>query len=63
MLDSPISSPAMVPTDFAPRLLHAMAQRPGRAPYLSGRLLLVLETGAVEGFIHGVTNDGSHVEL
>jgi hypothetical protein len=26
------------------------------------RLLLVLETGAVEGFIRGVTNDGSHVE-
>jgi hypothetical protein len=26
------------------------------------RLLFVLETGAVEGFIRGVTNDGSHVE-
>jgi hypothetical protein len=53
----------MVPMDLAPQtFLHARAQRAGRAPYLSGRLLLVLETGAVEGFIRGVTNDGSHVE-
>jgi hypothetical protein len=26
------------------------------------RLLFVLQTGAVEGFIYGITNDGSHVE-
>jgi len=26
------------------------------------RLLFVLQTGAVEGFIYGITNDGRHVE-
>jgi hypothetical protein len=29
---------------------------------LPDRLLFALETGAVEGFMYGVTNDGSHAE-